>query len=324
MTDSYRFDWADLAFANKRPVKSLKAIFIMAPREISAQRFTQLVKEYLPQGNLVLGLAKEPYVLGFEDQPQFKTLQAKQVAGIIDKVNRSKSAHKIYILDYSQNDTKYVIENLGFKKFIGVNGSWQYAFHTKNIYYTLNAHDIPYQLVSPFCDEAEARSYQKRLAKQLSLDLPTKDLSDEQLLKLAQAAAKLSYDYNFQTGAVLSIKHKNAYKPLAAVHNKVVPFETYAMHNGALREKHLSPTHDLNHYDTIHAEAQLILWAQENRQSLKGTTLHINLLPCPPCARMLSQSGIDEVVYSLDHSDGYAIDLLQKTGKTVRRVVMIG
>jgi hypothetical protein len=70
------FDWNELAFGSKKTVNNLRATFIAAPREISAARFTQLVKEFLPKGNVVLGLAKEDHVSGFENQPQFKTLQA--------------------------------------------------------------------------------------------------------------------------------------------------------------------------------------------------------------------------------------------------------
>ena len=73
------FDWSELAFTSKKPVRELKATFIAAPRELSKKRLAQLVKQYLPQGNIVIGIAKEPYVLGFEDQPQFKMLQLDDV-----------------------------------------------------------------------------------------------------------------------------------------------------------------------------------------------------------------------------------------------------
>jgi hypothetical protein len=66
------FDWNELAFASKKPLNALKATFIAAPRELSAARFTQLVKEYLPKGNIILGLAKEPFVLGFENHLGFR------------------------------------------------------------------------------------------------------------------------------------------------------------------------------------------------------------------------------------------------------------
>ncbi len=76
----YEFDWSNLAFASKKPLRDLAAIFIAAPREISAERFAQLVKEYLPKGNIVLGLAKEKFIDGFDCQPQFRTLQMNPAA----------------------------------------------------------------------------------------------------------------------------------------------------------------------------------------------------------------------------------------------------
>ncbi len=91
------------------------------------------------------------------------------------------------------------------------------------------------------------------------------------------------------------------------------------MHNGALRERHFSPPNDLNYYDTVHAEVELLLEAQRQKLSLKNTSLCINLLPCPTCSRMIASSDILEVVYAFDHSEGYAVSLLERAGKIVRR-----
>jgi deoxycytidylate deaminase len=44
-------------------------------------------------------------------------------------------------------------------------------------------------------------------------------------------------------------------------------------------------------------------------------------MPCPACARMLSQTDIEEFVYSIDHSEGYAVKMLEAAGKKVRRIV---
>jgi deoxycytidylate deaminase len=94
------------------------------------------------------------------------------------------------------------------------------------------------------------------------------------------------------------------------------------MHYGASREKHFSPPNDLNYYDTVHAEVMLILQAQRQDIKLAGTTLFINLLPCPSCARMLCETPIVEFVYTNDHSEGYALRLLQAAGKKVWRLVI--
>lgn len=326
MSSNYKFDWSDLAFGSKKTVNELKAIFIAAPREISAARFTQLIKEHLPKSNIILGLAQEDYIVGFEGQPQFRTLKAKTIQKVIDKVNVSASQNKIYTLTYFQRDLNYIFQKLDFKKTLLVNGSWQHVFHNLPAYYTLVNRHISYKLISPFIDESEARQYEKDIIAQIpnlrgtSFQGLQETYSGEEMLYLALKAAKLSFDYTFQTGGVLGKRTADKYSYLAHSFNKVVPFQTYAMHYGSSREAHFSPPHDLNYYDAVHTEVELIIKAQKEQINLKGATLFINLLPCPACSRMLSETDIAEFVYKLDHSAGYGINLLEKSGKIVRRV----
>jgi deoxycytidylate deaminase len=313
-------DWSDLAFGSKKSINNLNALFIAAPRELSTARFMQLIKEYLPKGNVVLGLAKEPYVLGLEDQPQFRMLEPATVQSIIDKVNNSASKHKIYTLSYFQRELKYILEKLDFTRIILVNGSWYFGFHLKPEYYVLASRRIDYDMVSPFASEAEARTY----ADTIKLPkVPGKGLfTDKEMLGIADRAAKHSFDYaSFQTAVALGRKKGNKYELLATGHNQVVPFETYAMHYGSARERNFSPPNDLNHYDTIHAEIALLLKLVHKRIDAKGSTLFINLLPCPTCARMFVASDITEFVYREEHSGGYAITMLEAAGKKIRRLV---
>nr|AIA18283.1 Cytidine and deoxycytidylate deaminase zinc-binding region [uncultured bacterium] len=291
-TTEYDFDWEDVVFSDKRKtLNNLQAIFIAAPRELSTARFTQLVKEYLQQGNIILGIAREPHVLGFEGQQQFRMLERKTVAAILSKVNTSKSPYKIYTLTYSQRDTKYIFDKLKLHHVVLVNGSWKYAFHTQEPYYVLTRRSIPYTMVSPFVDEREARAYEVKTFDDITemefawLREPAVDLvSQESMLRAASGVAKLSFDSSFQTGVVLAKQYPDnpeQYQFLLYAFNRVVPYQTYAMHYGNSREKFFSPPNDLNHYDTVHAEVELIIKAQKNKTDLKGTTLFINLLPCP-------------------------------------------
>lgn len=310
------FKWSDLAFGSKKPVNELKATFIAAPRELSEARFKQLVKQYLPKGNIVLGLSTEQYVKGFEDQPHFKTLQKGTVQKTIDAVNNA-SPYKIYTLEYSQSEIQYILDKLKFTRIVLVNGSWLHAFHTRPEYYIIARKHIPYELVSPFSSEDEA----KNAVINFTFEIPDGPLSAQQMLALAQESAKRSYDYMFQTGAVVGVKKGAGYQPIIATYNQVVPYETFALHHGASREVHFSPPNDLNHYDTTHAEIDIIIRAQRNGLSLKNTTLFINLMPCPTCARALALTDVAEIIYQIDHSNGYAVDLLQRAGKTITRVV---
>ena len=309
------YDWQDLAFASKQPINNLRAIFIVAPREISQARFKQLIKSYLPQHNIILGLAKEPYVLGFENQPQFRMQQVKPLASLIDKINDSGVKPKIYQLYYYQRELIYLLDQLDFKKVVFINGSWKYALHTQAPYYALINHHCEYELVSPFCDIVEAKIYEANpLIKGI--------YSDIEMMNRAITASHYSYDYNFQTGVALGkLFHPDKYKWLTFAYNKVVPYQTYAMHHGALRERFFSPPNDLNYYDTIHAEIMLVLKSLKQGIKLSNTTLFTNLMPCPNCTRMLCETGITEIVYAIDHSDGFAVKLLQAAGKKTRRLL---
>ena len=317
------FDWNDLAFASKKPLNNLHAIFIAAPREISGERFRELVKQYLPKGNIVLGLAKEAFVDGFDGQPQFRMLQLPAVQKIIDTVNAKSPQHKIYTLAYFQRDTKYIFEQVDFAHIALVRGSWKYSFHTQAPYYVLARRGVAPEMVSPFTSEAEARAAEDIYMKQIAAAHPLRPgrLAEQEMMQLAGEAAAYSFDYSFQTGAALGKKTGPRYELLAWAYNKVVPFQTYAMLHGASREQNFSPPHDLNHYDTVHAEVALIISAQKQKLDLKGTTLFINLLPCPACARMFAETDIAEFVYREDHSGGYAVHMLQAAGKKIRRVV---
>jgi deoxycytidylate deaminase len=312
------FSWGELAFASKKPLNNLDAIFILAPREISPARFTQLVKAYLPEGNLVVGLAAEDYVLGFEDQPQFRMLKLNTIERIIEKVNSTDPAHTISTLNYPQRDAKYLLEKLKFRKILLINGSWKYVFHSRPEYYTIVNSHTPYKMLSPFSHVDEAKAY--AAAIKFAPFKTGKLHSESEMMDLAISASKQSFDYNAQTGVALGRRQAQYYELLTTAYNGVVPYQTYAMHHGAARERNFSPMHDLNHYDTNHAEVELVMKAQKAKMDLHGTSLFINLLPCPTCARMFTRTDIAEFIYREDHSDGYAVHLLTEVGKTIRRL----
>lgn len=302
------FDWADIK------------IFIAAPREMSAGRFTEIVKHYLPKGNIVVGISEEEYVVGFENQIQFKMLQQETIQPIIDKVATSDSPNKIYPFLYSQKDLEIIAANLtDAQRVLLVNGSWKYTFHNSAAYKVLLENNVPIKFISPFVDEDEAKAYEKSHTPIVELPKLGESLTEKQIFELIDNVAVQSYDYSYQVGTVLAKQNGDAYEFVGAAFNKVIPYQTYALHNGNSREAHLSPTHDTNHYDTIHAEMQHVVDAARGDYSLDGATLFINLLPCPNCARTLSQTTIDGIVYKQDHSDGYGAEILRLCGKKVHQ-----
>lgn len=314
------YNWTDLAFGNKNKIRDLRAIFVAAPRNMSAARLTQIIKTYLPQGNILFGIAKEDYIDGFAGQPQFATLQKEQLQPLIDKVQGAGTKYSVGTLSYFQRELPFLLEKLSFKKVLFVRGSWHRAFHLRPEYYILTNHRIDFELVSPFTDETEAKAY----ARTHIVEPPPHGelLTEKQMMQRAAQEAMHSFDNSYQTGTALGKKRGTKYELLTTSFNCVVPYQTYAWHFGASREINFSPPHDLNHYDTVHAEVNLMIKAQQECINLNDTTLFINLLPCPACARMFTQTDIAEFVYSADHSDGYAVQMLETAGKKVRRVVL--
>lgn len=323
LTTKYVFDWNDLAFASKKPLSSLKATFIMAPRELSETRLKQIVKQYLSLGNVVLGISSEPFVVGFEDQQQFKMLRYSEgniVNKLVSKIAEANTPYKMYILQYFQRDIQYVVDKIVFTKFVSVNGSYKLAFHNLPVYYSLTRKSIPIDHISPFIDENEAEEYE-RDHKQ-SLDISTRNtMTENEVMEVVDNIKKSSFDYCTQVGAALVKKIGNKYKLLARDYNAVVPKQWQILHYGSEREKSFSPPQDINHHDTIHAEMRLLINSARNKIPLDGTSLFINLMPCPACARTLSQTDIEEFVYQFDYAEGYGVGLLEKCGKKVRRLV---
>jgi deoxycytidylate deaminase len=321
MKTDYSFDWSDLAFKSKKAVKDLDAVFLVAPRQMSKRRFTELIKKYLPKSNLLVGISLEQYVLGLEGQPQFKMLQMSDIKQVIDKVNESELKNKIYVLNYSQRDISFILEKIKPQQTLFVNGSWYHGFHHRPEFYTLINNHLEFQKISPFSDEKEAKDYAKNTKLQ---ELTPQGLfNQEEMMNLANRAAMLSYDFSgLQTGVALGRIEGQKYQLLGLSHNEILPYETYSMHYGSTSEKNFSPLHDLNHYDTVHAEVAAITGALKNKLDLKQSSLFINLLPCPNCTKMLMKTDISEIVYQEDHSDGYALKMLEATGKKARRLVV--
>jgi deoxycytidylate deaminase len=163
--------------------------------------------------------------------------------------------------------------------------------------------------------------YANNFKVNLPISTKGKIYTDVEMMRIASDVAVNSFDNTFQVGASLGKKRGDGYELLSNSFNPVVPYQTFAWHFGAQRERYLSSSDDLSHYDVVHAEAMTIIEAQKNKIDLNGTSLFINVLPCPNCARMLCKSDISEIVYSLDHSNGYAIALLEKAGKKVKRLI---
>lgn len=315
-----QYSWETFTEDNRRECRQAHATLVLAPRELSKARLTRLLKELLAKSNVIFGVSTEGFVRGFEGQPQFTMLSSEVVASFEQKAADAHSSRTLALLHYPQSAVDEVIRAVRPARVVVVRGSYQYVFHRSSTHALLSKRAVPYELVSPFCDEHEASEYLAHVEPLLPTIKP--QTGDEAaMFQLADVVAKRSFDYSFQTGAVLAhAESDGTFRMADAACNEVVPFQTYALWHGNAREMHEAAFQDTTHYDTIHAEMNLLARAATRGDSLTGAHLFINLLPCPACARTLCKTGIAEVVYREMHSDGYALELFAACGIKTRRM----
>lgn len=318
MANELIFDWADMAFGSKKPLRGA-ATFVLAPRAMSHERLSEIIATYLPKGDIVFGIAKEQYIDGFEGQSQFVTLPLDAVRTIAQKVATAGVVNKVYVLQYFQREIDFVVEKLHPKHVVLVNGSWHQAFHTRSTFYVLTRAGVTFEYISPFSTDAEATRYADKFDP--VLPEPSTRGDEQAMLSFAQAVARNSFDTTYQTGCVLAKPGTDDYQVVASGYNRVIPHQAAALHNGSTREQHYSMPGDTNHYDTIHAEMDLLLAMLRDGADMIGHVLFVTTLPCPNCARTLSQTGLSEVVYQNDHSDGYAVKLFEACDIKTRRII---
>ena len=70
----------------------------------------------------------------------------------------------------------------------------------------------------------------------------------------------------------------------------------------------------------VHAEFNAIMFAAKQGLSLKGTQLVITLSPCMECAKLIINSGIQNVVYRDEYRDPSGIKFLRKAGIKIEQL----
>lgn len=73
--------------------------------------------------------------------------------------------------------------------------------------------------------------------------------------------------------------------------------------------------------EVIHAELNCVLKAAKEGISVVDSVVYVTLSPCVPCAAMLAQAGIKELVYQKVYRDTLGLDLLERYGIVVRYLV---
>lgn len=70
----------------------------------------------------------------------------------------------------------------------------------------------------------------------------------------------------------------------------------------------------------LHAEANAILKVAGSTQSCQGATLYITMSPCKECSKLIHQSGIKRLVYSINYKDNSGLEFLKKAGVEIQQI----
>jgi dCMP deaminase len=114
---------------------------------------------------------------------------------------------------------------------------------------------------------------------------------DEYFMGIALLSAKRSKDPNTQVGACIV----NQYNKIVGIGYNGFPI---GCSDDKLPWKREAPNiNDTKYPYVVHAEANAIL---NSTKDLHGSRLYVGLFPCNECAKLLIQSGINEIVYLSD------------------------
>ena len=137
----------------------------------------------------------------------------------------------------------------------------------------------------------------------------TKEQDDKQLaldrryLRMAKIWAENSYCERRKVGALI-VKDKSIISD--GYNGTPVGFENVCEDEDGLTK----------HY-VLHAEANAITKLASSTQSSIGATVYVTDAPCIECAKLIIQSHIVRVVYSIEYRLRDGIDLLERAGSQV-------
>ena len=137
----------------------------------------------------------------------------------------------------------------------------------------------------------------------------SQDAFDREMLGVAAKMAERSADWWRQIGTVIV---QNG-KAIISSYNKILPNDLVFATFGDLRSNFDAGEH-IDLVATIHGEARAIAHAAREGVSLKGASIYVTTFPCPPCAKLILESGIKKVYYEKGYSLIDAEKLLRDGG----------
>src|SRR6056297_3095771 len=132
---------------------------------------------------------------------------------------------------------------------------------------------------------------------------------DKEYLRIAREWSKLSHCKRKQVGALI-------------VKDRMIISDGY---NGTPTGFE-NPCEDEEGYTkwyVLHAEANAILKVAGSTQSCQDATLYITMSPCKECSKLIHQSGIKRLVYSIDYKDNSGIEFLEKAGVELQQITQL-
>lgn len=137
----------------------------------------------------------------------------------------------------------------------------------------------------------------------------SQDGFDIKMMEEAYKEAEKSSDWWRQIGAVL-VKDKEI---IIRGNNKDLPSDYTPYQVGEVRDFFKAGERQ-ELANTIHAEQKIIAEAAKSGISLQGTSLYVNIFPCPVCAKLIAFSGIKNLYFGEGGSNFDAKKVLDAAG----------
>ena len=140
---------------------------------------------------------------------------------------------------------------------------------------------------------------------------------DEYFMDIVRDVATRSTCRRRKVGAIL-VKDKRI---IATGYNGGPTGLRHCLEIGCLREQLGIPSgqqHELCR--GVHAEQNAIIQAARYGVHTDGSVLYCTTQPCVQCTKMLLNAGVTEIVFSEGYPDGLALQLLEESGITVRKL----
>lgn len=140
---------------------------------------------------------------------------------------------------------------------------------------------------------------------------------DDYFMAIVEDVATRSTCRRRRVGAIL-VKDKRI---IATGYNGGPTGLAHCLDIGCLREQLGIPSgqqHELCR--GVHAEQNAIIQAARYGVHTDGSVLYCTTQPCVQCTKMLLNAGVSEIVFREGYPDGLALELLQESGITVRKL----